>query len=108
MKLKNLLTCAFDIRQSESKVYHTAEGDATEEKLVFLTLDEDTTLDGFTADFAVCSRAVAAKLATCKDDAEAVAFLAECTVEVNDQGENTQLAIKMPNSAKALRSGLHF
>jgi hypothetical protein len=108
MKLKQFLSCAFDICQSDKKVYHNADGSDTQDKIAFLIFDEDQQLDGVSADFAVCSHAVASKLATCNDDAERVAFLADCTIEVNDMGEEPQLAIKMPNSAKRLASGLHF
>lgn len=109
MKLRNAVKSAFDIRRSSSKVYHDADGAATEEKLCFLTFDEDVELDGFSSDYAVCSRAVAGELAKCKDDDAKVAFLADCSIEVNDQGENLQLAIKRPNSAEKLNSkSLHF
>ena len=108
MKLRNFLSCAFDICQSEKKVYHNADGSATQDNICFLTFDEDQQMDGVSADFAVCSHAVQQNLAKCKDDAERVAFLADCTIEVNDMGEEPQLAVKMPNSAKRLASGLHF
>ena len=109
MKLRNAVKSNFDIRLSASKVYHDADGNATEDKLVFLTFDEDVELDGFSSDYAVCSRAVAQELAKCKEDNDKVAFLADCTVEVNDQGENLQLAIKRPNSAEKMNSkSLHF
>ena len=109
MKLRNAVKSSFDIRKSTSKVYHDANGAATEDKLVFLTFDEDVELDGFSSDYAVCSRAVAGELAKRNDDNDKVAFLADCTVEVNDQGENLQLAIKRPNSAEKMNSkSLHF
>ena len=108
MKLRNAVKSAFDVRQSSSKVYHDADGAATEEKLCFLTFDENVELDGFSSDYAVLSRAVASNLAKCEKDADKIAFLADCTIEVNDQGENLQLAVKMPNSAKKIASSLHF
>ena len=86
----------FEIQESESKHYHDAEGAETQEAIVFLTFEDDVEYDELTADYAVCSRAVAKVLRTKKSFDEAVAFLGTCKFERNDEGDQPQFAIIKP------------
>ena len=98
MRTKNIFAehPDFEIQESETKHYHDAQGNETNETIVFITFDDDVEHDELTADYAVCSRAVAKELRTKKSFDEAVAFLGTCKFERNDEGDVPQFAIIKP------------
>ena len=98
MRTKNIFAehQDFEINESESKFYHDAQGAETKEPIVFITFGDDVEYDELTADYAVCSRAVAKELRTKKNYDEAVAFLSNCKFERNDEGDTPQFAIIKP------------
>ena len=100
MKFKRFEDVKFDVRQSAKQTYSDAEGNKTDEPIIYLRFDEEISVEDCEKDFAVCSRAVANKLTSCKDSKEAIAFLATCDIVENDG----QLGIQMADNSKLLFS----
>ena len=100
MKFKRFDDIKFDVRQSAKQTYNDAEGNDTGENIIYLRFDEEVAVGDCEKDFAVCSRAVASKLTTCKDTKEAIAFLYTCDIVDNDG----QLGIQMADNSKLLFS----
>lgn len=99
MKLKEIMADhAFYVREAEEKVYHDEEGNATQEKIVFLDFDNEITYNGHSDDFAVMSRRVATKFKSCISDEEKISFLERCEFSRNDDGNSPQFAITMPKN----------
>ena len=111
-KLRNFLTCGFDSQSSSSKKYHDANGNEVDENICFLVFDENMQMDyqgaAFSSDYAVLSRKVAQKLRACKNQEEAMSFLGDCVIEVNDEGKELQFAVRMPSQATSLFGAMHF
>lgn len=111
-KLRNFVTCGFDPQSSSSKKYHDANGNEVNEFICFLVFDDDLQMDyngaSFSSDYAVLSRQVAQKLRACKSKEDAVSFLGDCVIEVNDEGKELQFAVRMASTATSLFGAMHF
>ena len=76
----NKIDSKYDVRESAKQTYSDAEGNKTDEAIIYLRFDDEVAVDDCEKDFAVCSRAVASKLRSCADTKEAIAFLATCDI----------------------------
>lgn len=96
MKLKEIMVAhAFEVCESDDKVYHDEDGIKTNEKILFLLFEKAITYEGLTEDYAVMSRRVANKFKLCTDDEEKKCFLENCEFSKDDQDGHSQFAITM-------------